>query len=208
VDGNRFDNIARSLAQARSRRGLVLTVATGIASLGVSLVRGPDAGEAARQPKPTRTPRPTETPKRRRCRYERTCRAGEICQDGYCFSCWPEKIPCDNVCVDPLKDPTNCGDCGIVCAEGEVCGEGFCGLPCDDNFDCPDNLDFHCELGACFGGGCSIIALDCNPEGPGLDCCKTADDFFCVDFASDPQHCGRCYNDCGDAGCCGGECCT
>jgi hypothetical protein len=211
VDGNRFDNVARSLARARNRRGLVLAVATGVASLGASLLRGPDAGEAARRPKPTRTPRPTEPPRRRRCRYERTCRAGEICRNGYCFSCWPEKIPCDNVCVDPLRDPSNCGDCNIVCAEDEVCGDGCCGSPCVDNLDCPDNVDFHCELGICSSNdqgprGCCVLPVDCLPDQP--DCCKTADSIFCVDFRTDPKHCGRCGNDCGEAGCCGGMCCT
>jgi hypothetical protein len=197
LDGQRFDDIARALARTTSRRGLARALAGGVAALGAVFLHS-RAGDAAEPERGESNPR-----RDGRCRSAaRHCRAGEICQNKRCVSCWPEKIPCGNVCVDPLKDPRNCGDCGIVCGDGEVCGEGFCGQPCVDNFDCPDNLDFHCELGACFGGACSIIALDCNPDGPGLDCCKTADDFFCVDFATDPRHCGRCYNDCGDAGCC------
>ncbi|HKG27228.1 MAG TPA: hypothetical protein VKB09_16370 [Thermomicrobiales bacterium] len=78
MDGNRFDNIARSLAEASSRRGIVRAIATGAATLGAMLLHGPEAGAAAQQPR---------TPRRRRCRVGYRCQAGEICQDGYCFSC-------------------------------------------------------------------------------------------------------------------------
>jgi hypothetical protein len=200
MDGDRFDNIARSLARASTRRGFVRVLASGIVAVAASVMHGPTTGEATQERRPRRL---------RRCDGKRRlCQPCEACQGGVCVSCWPAKTPCKNICIDPLTDPTNCGDCGIACGDGEVCGEGFCGLPCNDNLDCPDNLDFHCELGVCFGGGCSIVALDCLPNQPNQDCCKTADNTFCIDFATDPHHCGRCYNDCGNAGCCDGTCCT
>lgn len=205
MDSRRFDDLTRALAHLEprtSRRSVLRGLVAGLLSTGIALSIDLYSGAAARE----RTERPPRPERRRRCRHTQKCRAGEICRDGYCFSCWPTKIPCGDTCVDPLTDPTNCGDCGIVCADGEVCGEGFCGLPCSNNFDCPDNLDFHCELGVCFGGGCSIVALDCQADQPNQDCCKTADDLFCVDFATNPNHCGRCYNACDD-GCCSGECC-
>lgn len=206
MDGRRFDDLTRAMADREprtSRRATLRGLVAGLFVVGFARAVNPDADAEARE-RTERPPRPER--RRRRCRSTEKCRAGEVCQDGYCFSCWPTNIPCNDVCVDPLSDPTNCGDCGVVCLDDEVCGEGFCGLPCTDNFDCPDNLDFHCELGVCSGGGCSIVALDCLPNQPNQDCCKTADDFFCVDFSSDPNHCGRCYNACGD-GCCEGACC-
>ncbi|MCU0254834.1 MAG: hypothetical protein MUE47_09895, partial [Acidobacteria bacterium] len=35
-------------------------------------------------------------------------------------------IRCDGACIDPARDASNCGDCGVVCAEGEVCSAGRC----------------------------------------------------------------------------------
>lgn len=35
-------------------------------------------------------------------------------------------IRCDDACVDPARDPANCGACGTACAEGEVCSAGLC----------------------------------------------------------------------------------
>jgi len=34
-------------------------------------------------------------------------------------------------CVDPRNDANNCGRCGEVCADGEVCSQGMCFVPCD-----------------------------------------------------------------------------
>lgn len=196
MDGKRFDEVTRSLARGTTRRGVVGVAISGI----VGVLRQRDDTAAARPPRPTRR-RPV-----RPCRPGQ-CGPGDACQHGECVSCWPTKIPCNNVCVDPLTDPLNCGDCGIVCAEGEICGSGFCGSPCTDNLDCPDNLEFNCELGVCDGDACHIVPLDCFRDQPEQDCCKTADDLFCVDWRTDPRHCGRCSNDCGSAGCCDGVCC-
>jgi len=41
------------------------------------------------------------------------------------FSCPLGLLDCDNVCIDPMTDPDNCGACGHVCASG-ICEAGVC----------------------------------------------------------------------------------
>ena len=36
------------------------------------------------------------------------------------------EIRCDLSCVNFVTDPNNCGDCGVVCGEGETCTNGTC----------------------------------------------------------------------------------
>ena len=88
------------------------------------------------------------------------CEAGQTCSSGSCQDPYgafdpaaappsalssdagtPEKdgcpygtIRCDDACVDPSRDELNCGGCGSVCAEGEVCSASLCfaeAPPCD-----------------------------------------------------------------------------
>ncbi len=35
-------------------------------------------------------------------------------------------IRCGENCIDPARDPLNCGECGVTCAEEEVCSAGRC----------------------------------------------------------------------------------
>ena len=37
---------------------------------------------------------------------------------------------CGEVCRNLQADPENCGACGTVCAEGEVCAQGQCAVSC------------------------------------------------------------------------------
>ena len=202
LDGHRFDDLTRALARAVNRRDVVRTVIGGAVAAGTALFGGETttaAAQALERP-PQRNPPQLCGPNRP------ACPSGAACIDRRCVPCDPILIACGNACVDPLTDRNNCGDCGVVCAANEVCGLGVCGLPCNDNFDCPDDLDYVCTLGICAGGGCNIAPLECLFDQPQQDCCKSADAVFCVDFATDPRHCGRCYNDCGDARCRKGVC--
>lgn len=51
------------------------------------------------------------------------CGGGGLC-------CSPSELCCParpvDRCVDPQWDPENCGDCGIVCSEGQFCQNGRC----------------------------------------------------------------------------------
>lgn len=204
MDGHRFDNLTRSLARATTRRAAVRALVGGLVGVGAALLGDQTVSAAERPERPTRRPKPLPL-----CGPNLPpCPARRACINRRCVPCGARRTACGNACVDPLVDRNNCGDCGIVCAPGEVCGLGFCGLPCTDNFDCPDDLTRPCTLGVCFDGGCNIVAAECLFDQPKQDCCKTADGIFCVDFQTDPRHCGRCYNDCGDRGCCDGACCA
>src|SRR5215203_5385259 len=70
------------------------------------------------------------------------CRGGEVCCDGDCRTdptlvcgdvcCFQEgSICCGNVCVSGQTDRENCGECGIRCAEDEICDGGRCHSRCD-----------------------------------------------------------------------------
>ncbi len=199
MDGHRFDDLTRSLVRATTRRQAVRTLFGGILGVGAALLGSrAETGASTRE----RYPLPLCDPRRP------SCPEGHACINRRCVPCGPIRIACGNACIDPLKNRNNCGDCGIVCKPHEVCGLGVCGLPCTNNFDCPDDLEYVCTLGICAGGGCNIAPLECLFDQPKQDCCKTADSLFCVDFRTDPRHCGRCYNDCGSRGCCDGRCCT
>ena len=166
MDGHRFDDLTRSLV-ARHRRGATPcgTLLGGVLGVGAALVGRHAPTDAAERPE--RRPRPVSAPALRSAppavpaaTPASTCR---------CIPCWPTRIPCGNACVDPLTDPKNCGDCGIVCATNEVCGLGFCGLPCHDNFDCPDDLPFHCTWASASAAvATSSPPTACRPTPPGL----------------------------------------
>ncbi len=204
MDGNRFDNLTRSLALSRTRRDAVRVLVGGLAGVGAVLFGGratTAATEGAGRPPLRRNPFPLCGPR------HPPCPARHACINSRCVPCGARRTACGNACVEPLVDRNDCSDCGIVCGPDEVCGLGFCGLPCTDNFDCPDDLTRPCTLGVCFGGGCNIVAAECLFDQPKQDCCKTADGIFCVNFRTSRRHCGRCYNDCGDGDCCDGVCC-
>jgi hypothetical protein len=90
----------------------------------------------------------------RGCALGGECCGGAECTrtgDGVC-TC-PQDAPdtCDGVCVDLQTDETNCGECGVVCPEGETCQGGIC--RCGDAPTCANGL-------TCCGGEC--VDLDTN----------------------------------------------
>jgi hypothetical protein len=46
--------------------------------------------------------------------------------DGDANTCLPHQLMCGDACIDPLKDYDNCGDCGLSCGGGQICGLGEC----------------------------------------------------------------------------------
>lgn len=127
------------------------------------------------------------------------------------LSCEPGLEACAGVCVDTRFDPENCGGCGSLCADDEVCLDGSCetscgGLElCDDRcvdlrYD-PDNCG-ECGYGCledevCNEGGCS------SGCGVGTELCGDR----CVDTNVDPLNCGSCGRACDDEWVCrDGEC--
>lgn len=56
-----------------------------------------------------------------------TCGSGTpSCLNGSCSATCGSLFNCANACVDQLRDPLNCGDCGNACAVNEVCIVGTC----------------------------------------------------------------------------------
>lgn len=99
MDGNRFDRITRALAAGTTRRGVL----AGIAALVVG-------GRAAAQPQPD-CPLQGQTRNRR---GDCLCPAGtDPCRD-------------QGVCADKKRDPLNCGQCGNICSDSEICQKGKC----------------------------------------------------------------------------------
>lgn len=47
-------------------------------------------------------------------------------------SCDIGELCCDDACVQPDRDPRNCGECGNSCAADEVCSLGSCEPICED----------------------------------------------------------------------------
>ena len=145
------------------------------------------------------------------------CTGNGYCQGGSCTYCSSSLTSCGTDCVDLQTDLNHCGGCGNVC--GTQCINGQCAAVGPSPVrTCPDGLtrcgDFCVDLavndancGAC-GVVCPapthcIASTSGNPPGicemPAAAC--YAQGLYpcgmrCVDYDSDPQNCGACYNVC------------
>lgn len=81
-------------------------------------------------------------------------------------------IVCEGRCVEPRTDPAHCGRCGRACAAGATCANGTC-RPANR----PDA-----------GVVCAVGEVRCGE--------------YCATLATDPLHCGRCRNQCGEGRVC------
>jgi len=45
-------------------------------------------------------------------------------------NCGQGSAACGTQCVTTASDPANCGGCGIICQQGQVCSLGMCGATC------------------------------------------------------------------------------
>ena len=99
--------------------------------------------------------------------------------DGGVFDqCLPGQAACTGGCANLNIDPNNCGGCGIVCPQGQLCTFGVCcdatgvvcGDECVDVFTDRNNCGvcgFACELGtSCVLGQCSPDDVPPGVDGP------------------------------------------
>ena len=128
----------------------------------------------------------------------------------------PGSMLCAGSCTNVAFDPSNCGMCGKVCAAGEVCSAGQCGVTClggstECGGKCVDVTDDPANCGVCAkacvkGELCS--AAQCAPQclGGTTEC-----NAKCVDTQIDAANCGICGKACAagevcSAGQCGVTC--
>ncbi len=145
-----------------------------------------------------------------------------VCVGGQCEKqCAPGFGDCDNHdnngCETPTgSDATNCGACGVTCAQGTLCVGGACTAPCaPPTGECDGSPQVICETdlstdaascGACghscqlpfatskcVGGACVV---DVCAQGRG-DCDGDPTNGCEVKTTSDPLHCGACARPCG-----------
>jgi hypothetical protein len=122
---------------------------------------------------------------------------------------------CGSTCVDPSKDPKNCGTCGHACAPSQVCMNGACSIDCVSpqtkcGQSCVSTATDPANCGGCnkaCANGLSCVASQCT-----LICKagQTQCSNKCVDTQIDNANCGSCGATCdadGGPGCVSGLCC-
>lgn len=114
-------------------------------------------------------------------------------------SCAAGQLSCSAGCVDGQTDDKNCGACGVVCGQTEICSAGLCKSACPNgraacNGNCVDLSINNANCGAC-GVACSAAQSCVNGAcacGSGTTVCGP----LCVNLATDADHCGTCTNTC------------
>jgi hypothetical protein len=134
-------------------------------------------------------------------------------------ACAPGELACSGTCVEPDKDPENCGACGKSCKSDEVCSKGQCTGRCL-SFEtacgtaCKNLASDLANCGAC-GKACGTTngaatckagtcTIACNPSF--FDCDNDTTNGCEVDLDGDPKNCGRCGHDCLGGTCANGQC--
>lgn len=139
------------------------------------------------------------------------CTGDDLCVQGQCEEACDDGLTvCGGTCVDLQSDPKHCDTCEHACPEPAgstaVCDMGSCDFDCDAGLEkCGDACLDLTDPGSC--GGCNV---DCEVPDNGVAVCVSDSCDFdcdtdyekceggCVDFDSDPDHCGKCGNDCPD----------
>jgi hypothetical protein len=192
MDADRFDALAKILAERRSRRRAI----EGLAAVALGALGWGEARSASALA--CRTAGAL-------CRENADCCSGLCARDAFgrrTCQCKPPAVACGRSCVDPAtafqSDPTNCGACGHRCpaalCQRATCSNGQCGLApdpaaagtaCDDHNSCTTGDVCDAE-GRCVGtpvvctaqdachvaGTCDPISGACsNPPAPAGTSC-------------------------------------
>ena len=144
MNESRFDTIARCLARAQSRRRLLGGLSGSVVAV-AGVIALPRLGRACRlagQQCDAASPCCAGADcvdglcrcaaGRRDCDGSGRCvnRATSRDHCGRCHNSCAARgtgwACCDGGCVDPDRDPANCGACGVACGESELCVRGVC----------------------------------------------------------------------------------
>ena len=120
----------------------------------------------------------------------------DLCQN-------PSYLQCNGTCIDVQGDSQNCGACGKVCPNDQVCTHATCAVVCGGGTSrCGNNcVDLKSDPQHC--GGCNTACSTgqvCNKAACALTCqagltnCGGA----CVDTTSDDANCNGCGLACAD----------
>ena len=133
---------------------------------------------------------------------------------GIICSCSPNWGDCDgfagNGCeTNFLRDPYNCGGCGVVCPTGQACVSGTCECPAWQTACNNTCVDTQTDPNNC--GGCGAVCPTWQSCVSGTCECpawQTACNNTCVDTQTDPNNCGGCGGVCPTGQpCASGTCC-
>jgi hypothetical protein len=125
--------------------------------------------------------------------------------------CPSGQAECDGTCTNTQYDPNNCGNCGVVCGNGEYCSQGTCSAQClgsklcdgacvNTNTD-PDNCG-DCGTKCSAPQVCSVGICDVTCVGGTIKCGTD-----CANLQNDPNNCGQCGKICpGGQVCSAGQC--
>jgi len=91
--------------------------------------------------------------------------AGQVCSNSACSAaCASGLAKCGTSCVDLSTDKNNCGLCGDVCANNQVCNSSMCACASgtsDCNGTCADLQTANANCGTC-GNACSAGTVCTN----------------------------------------------
>lgn len=71
-------------------------------------------------------------------------------------TCGEGQLACGNQCVSYASDPANCGSCGNVCAQGQVCSLGTCSGSCAADLSICGSSCANTQSDPAHCGGCGI----------------------------------------------------
>jgi hypothetical protein len=179
MDGTRFDDLTRFLAERRSRRSVVKAMAGAIAASIASV------GTAIGAPRCKRVNQACQTTAD--CCPGPNANGNVYCAPSgnkkLCKAC-PAESPtaCNGGCVATSDDDNNCGACGTVCFGGSTCVNGSCQCPAGQH-RCADGSCQEC----CNDDHCDYLGSTVGPI-----CCEGT----CVGSRFNVNNCGACGNVC------------
>jgi hypothetical protein len=173
-----------------------------------------------------------------RCAIGETCVVARDCRDGQCVNGFCQHPHCGNQLRDAEEADVDCGGllclpcrdgsaCGVASdCESKVCDAATCAsASCRDGVQNGAEIDVDCGSAACPGcaggvgcasddecasGHCDGARCASNCESERADCDGDYSNGCETDSATDPDHCGRCDQQCGFANagarCEGGTC--